>query len=48
MAEPINLVTSTIADARLRSIAELLKSTDPPAKVRLEPDSTTGDPKPGT
>ena len=33
---------------RLRSIAELLKITDPPAMVRLEPDSTTGDPKPGT
>lgn len=48
MAEPINLVTSTIADPSLRSIAELLKSADPPAKVRLEPDSTTGDPKPGT
>jgi hypothetical protein len=48
MAEPLDLVTSTIADARLRSIAETLKTTEPPAMVRLEPDSTTGDPKPGT
>jgi len=47
MAEPIKLVTSTIADARLRSIAEKLKITEP-AMVRLEPDSTTGDPRPGT
>lgn len=48
MAEPIKLVTSIIADDRLRLIAEKLKSTESPAMVRLEPDSTTGDPKPGT
>lgn len=47
MVEPINFVTSTIADARLRSIVEQLKTTEPPM-VRLEPDSITGDPKPGT
>ena len=47
MAEPIKLVTSTIADDRLRLIAEKLKIPSP-AMVRLEPDSTTGDPKPGT
>jgi hypothetical protein len=48
MAEPIKLVTFTIDDAQVRSIAEKLKIIDPPAMVRLEPDSTTGDPKPGT
>ena len=47
MAEPIKLVTSSIDDARVASIAGRLKITDPPAMVRLEPDSTTGDPKPG-
>ena len=48
MAEPIKLVTSAIDDALVRSIAGKLKIVDPPAMVRLEPDSTTGDPKPGT
>jgi hypothetical protein len=46
MTEPIRLVTSAIDDARILAIAENLK-TEPPM-VRLEPDSTTGDPKPGT
>jgi hypothetical protein len=48
MAEPITLLTSTIDSAQLAAIAEKLRIVDPPAMVRLEPDSTTGDPKPGT
>ncbi|MCF4123382.1 hypothetical protein L1785_20660 [Antribacter sp. KLBMP9083] len=48
MADPIKLVASSIDSVELASLAGKLQIVDPPAMVRLEPDSTTGDPRPGT
>lgn len=48
MAKPIKLVTAEIENVQLRAVVDEFAVVDPPAMVRLEPDSTTGDPKPGT
>lgn len=45
--DPI-LMTSTTLAPKLLSLAGALKLIDPPALVRLEPDSITGDPAPGS
>ncbi len=44
--DPLSMVVATV-DVNLAGIAALLPLVDPPAMVRLEPDSTTGDPAPG-
>ncbi|WP_395306712.1 hypothetical protein V4U86_14640 [Mycobacterium sp. AMU20-3851] len=45
--EPVSLVTAVV-NPRLAALAAQLHLLDPPALVRLEPDSTTGDPAPGS
>jgi hypothetical protein len=49
MAElpPVAMTVSQV-DARLVTLADALRLVDPPAMVRVEPDSTTGDPAPGS
>jgi len=44
--EPVAIVDFKV-DPRLVELASQLPFVDPPALVRLEPDSTTGDPAPG-
>ncbi|OUS97408.1 hypothetical protein [Rhodococcus sp. NCIMB 12038] len=44
--QPIELFKSDLVDT-MREIAVTLPVQDPPALVRVEPDSTTGDPAPG-
>ncbi len=46
--DPTTMVSTTIASAQIARIADLLRLAEPPAMVRLEPDSITGDPRPGT
>ncbi|WP_189607806.1 hypothetical protein [Mycetocola manganoxydans] len=41
------VLTYTEVNPKLQAIAELLQVADPPGMVRLEPDSTTGNPVPG-
>jgi hypothetical protein len=45
--DPLALIDSKV-DPHLLAIAGQLQFVDPPALVRLEPDSTTGDPAPGS
>lgn len=45
--EPIALTTAALS-SKVAALAELYRVADPPSMVRLEPDSTTGDPRPGT
>lgn len=45
--DPLVLVASKV-DPRLLELAAQLQFVDPPALVRLEPDSITGDPAPGS
>jgi hypothetical protein len=45
--EPVSLTTATVHE-RLAGIAGLLQVVDPPAMVRIEPDSITGNPAPGS
>jgi len=49
MPEPINPVSMVVTELHpdLVRIADLIGIIDPPAMVRLEPDSVTGDPAPG-
>lgn len=44
--DPLEL-TSVKASVDLQPVAKMLALANPPAMVRLEPDSTTGDPAPG-
>ncbi|WP_160666252.1 hypothetical protein [Pseudarthrobacter sp. ATCC 49987] len=44
---PIDMMVSEVTDQNLAGILKLLQVADPPAMVRLEPDSITGDPAPG-
>jgi hypothetical protein len=44
---PIDVMVSEVTDQNLAGIVKLLQVADPPAMVRLEPDSITGDPAPG-
>lgn len=46
--DPTAMLSTTIANPQVARIAELLRLAEPPAMVRLEPDSITGDPRPGT
>lgn len=46
--DPTSAIVTTVPNAQVAQIAELLQLAEPPAMVRLEPDSITGDPKPGT
>ena len=45
--DPISLVAAELSPD-VAALAEQLRITDPPAMVRLEPDSITGDPAPGS
>lgn len=45
--DPMALVSAELAP-QLAKLVDLYQLLDPPAMVRLEPDSTTGDPEPGT
>lgn len=45
--DPLSLVTSELSP-ELALLAKHMKFVDPPSMVRLEPDSITGDPAPGT
>ncbi|MEB0307465.1 hypothetical protein QN345_19435, partial [Cryobacterium sp. 10I1] len=44
---PIDMMVSAVTDQNLAGILKLLQVADPPAMVRFEPDSVTGDPAPG-
>lgn len=50
MPRPIDPISVLVTELKpeLRTIADLIGFIDPPAMVRLEPDSTTGDPAPGS
>ena len=45
--DPLELVSAKLAPDVAKFI-DLYRLVDPPAMVRLEPDSTTGNPDPGT
>jgi len=45
---PLDLTVSAVTDDRLAQISKLIQVVDPPAMVRLELDSITGDPAPGS
>ncbi|MET0782806.1 MAG: hypothetical protein ABWX76_03935 [Leifsonia flava] len=45
---PIDMMVNAVTDQNLAAIVKLLQVADPPAMVRLEPDSITGDPAPGS
>ncbi|MDQ0576727.1 hypothetical protein [Agromyces albus] len=46
--DPLAVVTAAQPNSRLAELIKLFPVADPPAMVRLEPDSITGDPAPGT
>lgn len=45
--QPLDLIVTEVSD-HLSELAGILRYVEPPALVRLEPDSTTGNPTPGT
>ena len=45
---PIDMTVTAVTNPDLAQIAKFLRVIDPPTLVRLEPDSITGDPAPGS
>lgn len=45
--DPLDMMVTAVSNPNIVAIVDLLRITDPPAMVRLEPDSITGDPAPG-